>query len=277
MNSVIRVFFAILFLLFFQIDRLLASTEVDLELILAVDISRSMTDDELELQRQGYAEALKSEEVFQAISGGPLGQIALTYIEWGGTYYQRTIVDWQIVRTRQDLQQVAAQLTAGVSSALYRTSLSGIIDHATRSFEGNGYASFRQVVDISGDGPNNEGPPVLGARKVALDKGIVINGLPLMTRDGPGLLSELQDLDKYYEYCVTGGPGSFVIPVKEWRGFLGAVRKKLVLEIAGRVPEKNLLIKARYSGATAEGYDCLIGEKMWRDIIESIPPEVIIP
>ncbi|MEM6944745.1 MAG: DUF1194 domain-containing protein [Pseudomonadota bacterium] len=234
-----------------------SETPVDLELILAVDVSRSMTQRELEIQRRGYAEALVSDEVVEAIQrGGPHGQIALSYVEWAGAFSQRVIIDWTLVRTEADAVAFAETLTAEFNAALRRTSISGIIDHSIPRFEANGFAGERQVIDISGDGPNNAGRPVLAARSAAAARGITINGLPLMTREGMGDQWHLDDLDVYYRECVITGPTSFVIPVLEWEDFPAAVRKKLVLELVDRQP-------AMASVRRVDGYDCLIGEKIW--------------
>lgn len=234
-----------------------SETPVDVELILAVDVSRSMTMRELEIQRRGYAEALASEDVVRAIGlGGPHGQIALTYIEWAGVYSQRVVVDWTLVRSRADAEAFAAKLTTRFSDTLQRTSISGIIDHSVPRFDGNGFVGERRVIDISGDGPNNAGRAVLAARADASTQGITINGLPLMTREGLGDQWHLDDLDEYYRQCVISGPNAFVIPVLTWQDFPEAVRKKLVLELADRQPHEAPVHRV-------EGYDCLIGEKIW--------------
>lgn len=244
---------------------LAAEIEVDVELVLAVDVSRSMAPRELEIQRRGYAEALISEDVVRAIEGGLIGQIALRYVEWAGFQSQRVIVDWTLVRNRQDAEKVAAQLIARFDSSLRRTSISSAIDHSRRSFDENQFSSLRRVIDISGDGPNNDGAPVLEARKTALAEGIVINGLPLMTKDGYYHRFNLDDLDEYYRQCVIGGPASFVIPVFEWKQFPAAVRQKLVQELASNYDVKKLpVLKASFHKKTTPDYDCLIGEKIWR-------------
>ncbi|MEM6422608.1 MAG: DUF1194 domain-containing protein, partial [Pseudomonadota bacterium] len=129
-------------------------------------------------------------------------------------------------------------------------------DHATPRFADNGFTAERLVIDISGDGPNNGGRPVLAARADAAARGITINGLPLMTREGMGDQFHLDDLDEYYRQCVITGPTSFVIPVLRWEDFPQAVRRKLVLELADRRPAATPLRRV-------EGYDCLIGEKIW--------------
>ncbi|MEM6461159.1 MAG: DUF1194 domain-containing protein [Pseudomonadota bacterium] len=243
-----------------------AEVEVDVELVLAVDVSRSMTDRELQIQRRGYAEALRSDAVAAAIKNGLLGKIALTYVEWGGQFWQRTVVDWRIIEDEQDLAVFAERITASFDGSLRRTSISSAIDDAARRIEENEFSGLRQVIDISGDGPNNDGAPATGARDRALAKGIVINGLPLMTREGMGARFHLDDLDDYYRYCVIGGPGSFVIPVTKWEEFPEAVRRKLVLELAGTYDAA--VHKAAFSGATEGGYDCMIGEKIWRRFID---------
>ncbi len=234
---------------------------VDVELVLAVDVSRSMTPRELEIQRRGYAEAIVSDEVVNAIAGSGRGQVALMYVEWAGTYSQRVIVDWTLIGSRADAEAFAAKLTAEFDTALRRTSISGLIDYAAGRFDDNGFSGFRQVIDISGDGPNNEGRPVEPARDAAVAKGIIINGLPLMTQEGMGAQWHLDDLDLYYRDCVIGGPTAFVIPVLKWEHFPRAVRRKLVLELVGREPtEAGLPTPLR---RPAQGYDCLIGEKIW--------------
>ena len=236
--------------------------EVDVELYLAVDVSRSMSPAELEIQRRGYAEALRSPQVAEAVSGGLIGEIALTYVEWAGALSQRVVVPWTRVRTRADLDAFADQLEARFDPALRRTSISGALGHATESLRDNDFIGLRQVIDVSGDGPNNAGRPVLTARRAALETGVTINGLPLMTRDGLGQQWHLEDLDAYYRHCVIGGPGAFMIPVLDWSEFAMAVRRKLVLEIAGQQPAR--LWRAQNRGALADGgYDCLIGEKIW--------------
>ena len=238
--------------------------EVDVELVLAVDVSRSMSPRELEIQRRGYAEALTSDDVVAAIEGGLIGQIALRYIEWAGDGSQRVIVDWSLIGGRSDAERFAAQLVAQFDPTLRRTSISSALDYSRRSFDANGFTASRRVIDISGDGPNNSGGPVLEARQRALDAGIVINGLPLMTRDGIYSRFDLPDLDNYYRECVIGGPASFVIPVTRWDQFPTAVRQKLIQELAAIEPAEPLVKRIAFHQKAEPAYDCLIGEKMWR-------------
>lgn len=242
-----------------------AETMVDVELVLAVDVSRSMTARELEIQRRGYAEALTSAEVIAALTSGPNEQVALTYVEWAGTNLQRTIVDWTLIRSLEDATRVANTLTLGLSNNMRRTAISAALDHTASLFDNNGYRSLRRVIDISGDGPNNMGGPVTAARDRAVAQGITINGLPLMTREGMGMMWHLDDLDLYYKACVIGGPGAFVIPVRSWDEFPRAIQRKLVLELVGAQPRVQ---HARFSGLRYDGsYDCLVGEKIWDEIM----------
>jgi len=236
--------------------------EVDVELVLAVDVSRSMSPRELEIQRRGYAEALISDDVMRAIKGGLIGKIALRYVEWAGHGSQRIIVDWTLIGNQSQAERFASKIAANFDSSLRRTSISSAIDHARRSFPNNGFTSYRQVIDISGDGPNNSGTPVLEARQTALQQGIVINGLPLMTKDGFYSRYNLDDLDEYYRHCVIGGPASFVVPVLNWEQFPTAVRHKLVQELAsdGSVSVR----QANFHSKTEPAYNCMIGEQMWQ-------------
>lgn len=233
--------------------------EVDIELVLAVDVSRSMSPAELEIQRRGYAAALGSEEVFGAIGGGMIGRIALTYVEWAGSHSQTVIVPWTLIETRDQAQEVAETLSGFFLEGMRRTSISEALIYAADSFETNRFDGLRRVIDVSGDGPNNMGRPVLAARDEVVSRGITVNGLPLMTQDDFSARWGIEDLDAYYRDCVIGGPGAFVVPVETWDQFADAVRRKLVLEIAGTAPAAppERLVPAA-------GYDCLVGEKLWQ-------------
>lgn len=236
------------------------AVEVDVELVLMVDVSRSMRPGELEVQRKGYAEAIRSDEVVNAVLNSFTGSIALVYVEWAGSGAQRVIVPWTLVDSREVAEKIAGQLEASETFGLRRTSISGAIEYAMHEIETNDFEGLRRVIDISGDGPNNEGLPVVQARDDAVAKGVVINGLPLMTREGNSFWM-LDDLDVYYQDCVVGGPGAFVIPVHDWSEFPMAVRRKIVLELAGPADG----VWSARSGDEVGGYDCLIGEKMRRE------------
>ncbi len=242
---------------------------VDVELVLAVDVSRSMTPRELEIQRRGYAEAIASAEVVGAIRNGPEGRVALTYMEWAGSGSQRVVVDWTLIGSSADARAFADNLTSRFDVNLSRTSISGAIDAAASSFDGNGFAGWRHVIDVSGDGPNNHGRPVESARDAALARGIVINGLPLMTDEGMGRQWHLADLDRYYRDCVIGGPAAFVIPVTDWSEFALAVRQKLVLELVHRPKPRVVpaaIVPAQFAPEQPK-YDCLVGERIWNDMM----------
>lgn len=234
--------------------------EVDLELVLLVDRSRSMSPHELAIQREGYRAALQSPEVLAAIRGGMLGRIAVMYMEWSGSASQRVVADWAVIEDETSAAAFAARIVDRGRLDSVGTSISGALWVAANRLRGNGYRGLRQVIDVSGDGPNNAGGPVTAARDAVLADGIIINGLPLMTREGMGSQWHLDDLDVYYRNCVIGGPGAFVIPVLDWDDFAEAVRRKLVLELVGLPPER--LIRAQLR-APDPGYDCLIGEKIW--------------
>lgn len=231
--------------------------EVDVELFLAVDVSRSMTSEELDIQRLGYAEALTSPDVLRAIQSGLLGRIAVTYVEWAGMSAQRIVIPWQIVETSDQAERIADTIVTTQNGALRYTSVSGILNYASESIINNQFSGLRRIIDVSGDGPNNHGTPVTGARDAAVAQGITINGLPLMTVD---MLSEfwgIPDLDVYYERCVIGGPGAFVIPVLDWDEFAPAIKRKLILEIS---MHKARVVPVQYTAP--QPYNCLIGEEM---------------
>lgn len=230
--------------------------EVDVELALMVDVSRSMLPHELRLQRLGYAEALRSPNVFSAIEAGLLGKVAITYVEWSGSGTRRVVVPWTLIETPQDAEDFAKALEAPMGRTGGRTSISGAISFAVDAIEHNGFEGLRKVIDVSGDGPNNVGRGVVGARNAAIERGIIINGLPLMTRDGAGTAWHIDHLDRYYRDCVIGGPGAFVIPVHNWTDLAQAVRQKIVLELANAGGGLTPAQAPRTS-------DCQIGEKMW--------------
>lgn len=239
--------------------------QVDAELVLAVDVSRSMSPAELDIQRRGYAQALVSDEVIDAIGDGLLGRVAIQYVEWAGQYDQRILVDWTLIEERADAQAFAEQLLAHASLSMSRTSISGGINFAVSAIDTNAYSGSRRIIDISGDGPNNQGPYVVRARDEALSSGIVINGLPLMTRDGIYSQFDIERLDLYYRDCVIGGPGAFLIPVLSWDEFPEAVRRKIVLELAGGPSSPARIMPTSGSILDLPGgvQDCRIGEKIW--------------
>jgi hypothetical protein len=231
---------------------------VDLELVLAVDVSGSMDPDEKLLQRAGYVEAFRHPEVIGAITSGENRGIAVTYVEWAGPAAQQVIIPWRLIDGRDAAEALAAELEAAPSVRIRGTSISGALLFSAPLFGANGFQAPRQVIDISGDGPNNMGVPVLPVRDAVVDQGIVINGLPITLKVGGfgGLRPE--ELDLYYEDCVIGGPGAFIVSVQDPAQLGDAIRRKLVLEIADR-PAR--VLPAALRAAAAPRIDCLIGEK----------------
>ncbi len=193
-----------------------AQTQVDLELVLAVDVSLSMDMDEQRLQRDGYVAAFRDPEVWNAIRAGAAGRIAVVYIEWAGQLTQQTVIPWTMVDGPQAAMAFADQLEATPISRARMTSISGALIYSAREIEQNPFKGVRRVVDVSGDGPNNSGVPAEVARDELVKKGIVINGLPIMLkRDQPSGFFDINNLDTYYNNCVIGGTGAFMIPVRE--------------------------------------------------------------
>ena len=241
-----------------------ADMPVDLELILAVDVSRSMDFDEQQLQRDGYIAAITDPAIIAAIGRGANGRIALSYVEWAGPNKQSVVVGWRVVDGAASARAFAAVLAEAPMQTFRGTSISGGLAFAQSMLAGNGYAAPRHAIDVLGDGPNNMGMPIEAVREKVLSAGTTINGLPIMIKQ-PDFFAAIGNFDLYYEDCVIGGPGAFVVVVRSAGQFDEAIRRKLVLEIAGAAP---LLIPAAgptNAGPTgAKRVDCLIGEKLRR-------------
>ncbi|WP_027134161.1 DUF1194 domain-containing protein [Geminicoccus roseus] len=231
-----------------------ADLPVDLELVLAVDVSGSMDLDEQRLQRAGYLQAITHGNVLDAILSGPRQRIALTYMEWAGPGAQSVVVPWHLVDDAEAAERFADQLADAPLGRTRYTSISAALQFAASLFDGNGFAGDRQVIDISGDGPNNSGAAVTPVRDDLADRGIVVNGLPIMIKSSQLPTVTGFDLDVYYEDCVITGPGAFVVPVRALGDFTDAIRQKMMLEIA-QVPGPVLV-------AAQARIDCGIGEKM---------------
>jgi hypothetical protein len=242
-----------------------APIDVDVALVLAVDVSYSMDPEEQALQRQGYLDAIRSPAVMDAIRKGINGRIALAYVEWAGSQSQDLIADWQVIDGPEAARTFADRVAAKPVRRLYRTSISGALDFASTLFEENGLRALKRVIDVSGDGSNNQGRMVTAARDDVLAKGIVINGLPIMLNRPNFGYPDVEQLDLYYKDCVTGGPGSFVLPIREREQFVDAIRTKILLEVsqaapAGRPPD-SLVLPAQ---AQEPRVSCTIGERMWQ-------------
>ncbi|MEP4379927.1 MAG: DUF1194 domain-containing protein [Alphaproteobacteria bacterium] len=206
---------------------------VDLELVLATDVSASIDLDEASLQRDGYIAALTDAAVIDAIRFGFLGRIAVVYVEWAGA--QRTIVDWTIIEDSTGAHAFVDALRSAPRTSGASTSISGALDYAATLFQGNGFNGSRRVIDISGDGRNQAGRPLRFARADTLADGVTINALPLLFYDADG--RELNPgLDRYYLEHVVGGPGAFALPARGLGAFPEAIRKKLIIEISGVAP-----------------------------------------
>jgi hypothetical protein len=229
-----------------------ADVLVDLELILAIDVSGSIDEDEAALQRQGYLRALVHPQVLQAITGGEKRRIGITYVEWAGYHYQRVVVDWSVISDQASAEAFIAKLRAVPVSTERWTSISGAIEFAMKRFDASPFRGPRRVVDISGDGRNNNGRDLAEVRREALARGIIINGLPIVNQRPTrwGTPPE-RDLDIYYRDHVIGGPGSFYIVADGFQSFANAIRTKLVREISGR-PGGDVQRAARPDAAQGE-------------------------
>jgi hypothetical protein len=237
------------------------SPTVDVELVLAVDVSYSMNDEELAIQREGYAQAIVSREFLQALKAGPRGKVAVTFFEWSAANYQKIIIPWQVIDSPETAAAMAAEIMKAPARRHARTSISGAINFAIPLFDANPYRGSRRVIDISGNGPNNSGEPVVRARDAALAKGIAINGLTMMLKEPSHAKTrdDIENLDLYYEDCVIGGPSAFVMPVTDREKFKEAIRTKLVFEVSGLAPERPHSSLAEKDKPVS----CLIGEEMY--------------
>lgn len=229
-----------------------AGLAVDVELVLAVDVSRSMDLEEFTLQRAGYVEALRHPDFVDAVLSGQNHRVAITYFEWAGTVREESVVPWQIIDSAESAAAFAQRLEARPFSGFRGTSISGAVTYGAGLFDRNEADSWRRVIDVSGDGPNNFGTPVTRARDAAIAQGIVINGLPILIRPSRAA----GQLDRYYAECVTGGPGSFVLPIRAASEFATAIRRKLVLEVSGRTD-----IPAVVKADAVAPVDCMAGER----------------
>jgi hypothetical protein len=221
-------------------DRGPNAVPVDTELVIAVDVSNSMDPEEQELQREGYIAGLTSREFLSALRGGMHGKIAITYFEWAGLYDQKIILPWRLIDGPASAEAVTSEIARTPYRRAPRTSIFGALQFAKPLFDASGFNGLRRVIDVSGDGVNNMGPPVTLMRDQVVDAGITINGLPIMMKRPYGYTSDA-NLDVYYQDCVIGGPGSFMIAIHERDQFKEATRTKLVLEIAGRTPKQPVI------------------------------------
>ncbi len=247
------------------------TTEVDAELVFAVDISYSMDRVEQQLQREGYVKALTSPEFLNALKSNAFGKVAVSYMQWASYTDQDLLLNWTIIDGPASAKAVADKLAAAPYRRAQRTSISGAIDAGAKLFENNGLKGMRQVIDVSGDGPNNNGRVVTNARDEALEKGITINGLPLVGIREWFSPADIKELDIYYEDCVIGGPEAFSITVRDTKSFVDATRNKLVREIAA-LPTPSIwpryasdkIPRVRRAQTREPRISCTIGESLWR-------------
>ncbi len=219
--------------------------EVDLELVLAVDISYSVDEDEARRQREGYVAALAHPDVISAIEGGPLGRIAVTYVEWADSRFQRAAADWTVIASEEDALGFAATVAAAPLERGHYTAIGAAIADSVRRIETNQYQGYRRLIDISGDGPQNQGMDLAEARALADEARIIVNGLPVIT-DQPGrwVRPVEVNLDAYFEENVITGPGAFVLAARTAEEFRTAILRKMTLEIAGAAPAPVELVQA---------------------------------
>jgi hypothetical protein len=242
-----------------------ATVPVDLELVLATDVSYSIDSEEARLQREGVANAFLSRDVVRAIRSGILGRIAVAYIDFASTAFNRVVIDWRIISDETSAAAFARDLMAAPTSSGRHTSISSALEMGARMIETNTFEGTRRTIDISGDGPNNFERRVDIVRDEVVARRITINGLPIINMaDSAESNFFLPDLDRYYEGCVTGGPGSFVVPAKDFRDFARAMKKKLVLEIAGLKPDRPARLMRAQFAPRRHTYEkgCDIGERM---------------
>lgn len=245
--------------------------EVDMALVLAVDISFSISTDEQDIQRRGYVRAFQDPDVIAALTTGTRGRVAVTYLEWAGEATQTQVIPWAVISDATSAAMFAKRLAALDSTRSGRTSLSTALDVAADLFHRSPFVSYRQVVDISSDGMNNSGGRVDKARDRLVYRGITINGLPLMagSQDAPD-----RDLDQYFTDCVIGGLGAFSYPVHDWDAFAETLKRKLIREFV-EAPSQARLWRAADVQAAAPKMDCLTGEKKelndFKALIGTIP------
>jgi hypothetical protein len=206
-------------------------TQVDIKLVIATDVSHSIDQEEGQLQRLGIADLFLDPDVVKAIQSGPLGVIAVSMLDWSGYRHQRVVLDWTIVNDAASAAALSAKIRKIPYSSGERTSISSAIETSIEMLdESDGQIhATRKVIDVSGDGPNNDGISLQHVHDTTANNGIIVNGLPIMDEGSDDLFP---DLDKYYDACVVAGKGSFLVVVKKFKDFGAAMRRKLVLEIS---------------------------------------------
>jgi len=213
-----------------------AVEQVDLLLVLAADVSRSVDDTKFKLQRDGYAAAIVDPRVIKAIESGPTGRVAICFVEWSGPMNQAVVIDWTVVAGPEDARRLSHLIAEAPRPFRDSTAIGSAIDFAMRQFERAGFEAQRRVIDVSGDGTSNTGRSLLAAREQALAQGITINGLVILSEvplpNNPAHTHPPGGLLAYYENNVIGGPGAFAFAAESFDTFGRSITSKLIKEIA---------------------------------------------
>jgi len=246
-----------------------SAQQVDVALVIVTDVSYSVDENEARFQREGAIAAFRNPDVVKAIKSGSLGRIAVAYLDFSSYQSNKIIANWTLVHDKASAEAFADVLASKPRTLGVQTSISSGLELAQRLLETSPYTATKRVIDVSGDGPNNEGHLVDKVRDEIVAKGIVINGLPIMTPADQFDVYYLPDLDKYYAGCVIGGQGAFIQIAHGFEDLERALRRKLILEISDARPRGNpLLVKVaaapRSSAPSHFVYDkgCDIGERM---------------
>jgi hypothetical protein len=223
------------------------ANQVDLKLVIATDVSRSINNEEAQIQREGIAEALLNPEIVKAIQSGALGRIAVAMIDWSSPQFDKVVLDWTIVRDKASATALAEKIRNIPRTPGRRTSISGALELGALLLEGSAgeIVATRRVIDVSGDGPNNDGNSMQETHDKTIANGIVVNGLPIMDENANGYFP---GLDKYYAGCVVGGKGAFVVVVRSFSDFGAAMRHKLILEISQDESQIKQALNELYAG-----------------------------
>ena len=224
-----------------------AQEAVDLLLVLASDVSRSVDARKFQLQREGYAAALSNPRVVEAIRSGPHGRIAICFIEWAGATSQKLVIDWTLVSDAASARKVADQMIELPRSFADRTSISAGLEFAMSQLERAPYTGIRRTIDVAGDGTNNSGRDITTVRDEVLARGVTINGLVILSESplpwNPEHTNPPGGLGEYYRRNVIGGPGAFVMVAENHNSFGQAIVKKMIAEIAWAPPSRPLVMR----------------------------------
>jgi hypothetical protein len=224
-----------------------AAEQVDLLLVLAADVSRSVDSGKFQLQREGYAAAISDPRVLDAIRSGRNGRVGVAFVEWSGIGSQRVVIDWTTVSDAESAKGFGDRLLEAPRSFADRTSISGAIEFAMGQFARAPYESTRRTIDVSGDGTNNSGRDVVQVRDEALAQGVTINGLVILSETplawNPDHTNPPGGLENYYRNNVIGGPGAFVLAAQNFSSFGQAIVKKMIAEVALAEPPRQALVR----------------------------------